>query len=150
MGKGPIAGQHDGAAFTVSVHCAENFPARKAASDRDIALPRGTGNDAYLQALESELPALLDRARPELVLYGSGVDVHNDDRLGHFQTSDDGLYRRDALVIAAVRERDIPLAGVIGGGYDRDVPLLAARHARHFRAAVDYLAAGAGAKDGAM
>ena len=137
-------------AFTVSVHCAENFPARKAASDRDIALPRGTGDDAYLDALEAELPALLDRARPELVLYDAGVDVHADDRLGHLRISDDGLFRRDAFVIGAVRGRGIPLAGVIGGGYDRDVPLLAARHARLFRAAAAYLAEGAGAKAGAM
>ncbi|MBY8964337.1 histone deacetylase [Algiphilus sp.] len=127
-------------AFTVSMHCAQNFPSRKAASDCDIGLPRETGDGAYLQALHAHVPHLLDRFQPELVLYDAGVDVHRDDRLGHFLLSDAGLYRRDAAVIEMVREREVPLACVIGGGYDRDIAALAARHALLFAAARDALA----------
>ena len=127
-------------AFTVSMHCAQNFPSRKADSDCDIGLPRGTGDATYLQALHAHVPHLLDRLQPELVLYDAGVDVHRDDRLGHFMLSDAGLYRRDAAVIEMVRARDIPLACVIGGGYDRDIAALAARHALLFAAARDALA----------
>ena len=36
---------------TLSVHAASNFPLRKVASDIDIPLPDGTGDDAYLEAI---------------------------------------------------------------------------------------------------
>lgn len=125
--------------LTVSVHCAENFPSRKAASDCDIGLPRGSGDDAYLQAIHGHFPHLLDTTQPELVLYDAGVDVHEADRLGHLRLTDAGLRARDDAVIKMVRDRGLPLAGVIGGGYDRDIAALAARHAVLFQAARAYL-----------
>lgn len=132
--------REDTEVLTVSVHCAENFPSRKAASDCDIALPRGSGDAAYLQAIDDHFPHLLDTTQPELVLYDAGVDVHRDDRLGHLALSDHGLLARDAAVIQMVRDRGIPLVGVIGGGYDRDIDALVARHALLFEAARAYLA----------
>jgi acetoin utilization deacetylase AcuC-like enzyme len=115
--------------FTFSMHCARNFPHRKQTSDLDLALADGLGDDAYLDALKNHLPWLLDRFAPELVIYDAGVDVHVDDRLGHLSLTDTGLARRDHLVIEACRSRSIATACVIGGGYDRDVAALAARHA---------------------
>lgn len=115
---------------TFSIHCEKNFPARKARSTRDVALPPGTGDAAYLAALEAELGPLLDAARPDLVLVQAGVDPHREDRLGRLDLSDDGLLARDALVRAALVGRGIPFAVTLGGGYDADVPRLARRHAR--------------------
>ena len=37
--------------FTFSMHGERNYPVRKIASDLDIALPDGTGDDAYLERL---------------------------------------------------------------------------------------------------
>lgn len=122
-------------AFTFSMHCGDNFPARKQHSDLDIALPRGTSDEGYLAELNTVLPWLLDSVSPDLVLYDAGVDVHIDDRLGHLHLTDAGLMARDVAVISACRERNIPTACVIGGGYDRDLTRLAARHATVFRAA---------------
>lgn len=121
--------------FTFSMHGAENFPARKQRSDRDLALPRGTDDTAYLSALAAELPRLLEAFAPDLVLYDAGVDVHVDDRLGHLALNDAGLARRDAYVLRLCREAGLPVAAVIGGGYDRDLAALAGRHARLHRAA---------------
>jgi len=122
-------------AVTFSMHCAENFPARKQASDRDRALPRGTGDAAYLAALGEELPALLARHRPELVIYDAGADVHAGDRLGHLSLTDAGLAARDEWVIRTCQAHGAAVAAVIGGGYDRDIAALAARHAQLHRAA---------------
>lgn len=122
-------------AFTFSMHCGENFPARKQRSDLDIALPRGTGDTAYLQELDGIVPWLLEHLEPDLVLYDAGVDVHADDRLGYLQLSDDGLRQRDEAVIRACRRRGIATACVIGGGYDHDLDRLARRHALLFEAA---------------
>lgn len=122
-------------AFTFSMHCGDNFPARKQRSDLDIALPRGLDDSGYLHELNSVLPWLLDSVMPDLVLYDAGVDVHADDRLGHLSLSDAGLLARDLAVIGACRARHIPTACVIGGGYDRDLDRLASRHARLLEAA---------------
>ncbi|TGT91485.1 histone deacetylase, partial [bacterium M00.F.Ca.ET.155.01.1.1] len=51
---------------------------------------------------------------------------------------DDGLRARDEMVIGHFRARDIPLCGVIGGGYSADVPALAARHAILFEVAARF------------
>ncbi|MBU1330759.1 MAG: histone deacetylase [Gammaproteobacteria bacterium] len=115
-------------AITVSLHCEKNFPARKAESDWDIPLPMGLGDDDYLKVVDDALNYLLPLYQPDLVLYDAGVDVHKDDALGYLQLTDTGLARRDRAVIEHCLGRDIPVVGVIGGGYDKDRALLARRH----------------------
>ena len=126
-------------AVTCSFHAADNFPARKAVSDIDVPLARGLGDDGYLAELEARLPDALAKARPDLVLYDAGVDVHADDRLGHLALTDNGLRRRDQAVVQTVRAAGVPLAAVIGGGYDRNVEALAARHAILFATAAGFV-----------
>jgi acetoin utilization deacetylase AcuC-like enzyme len=115
--------------ITFSVHCRANFPARKQQSDLDLALDAGIGDADYLAAVDGLLPALLERARPDLVFYNAGVDPHQDDRLGRLDLTDAGLAERERLVLAACRRRGLPLACVVGGGYADDLDVLASRHA---------------------
>lgn len=115
-------------AITVSLHCEKNFPARKADSDWDIPLPMGMGDDAYLQVVDETLDYLLPLYRPDLVLYDAGVDVHKDDALGYLQLTDAGVSARDERVLRHCLGRDIPVMGVIGGGYSKDRQALARRH----------------------
>ena len=123
-------------AVTVSLHCEKNFPTRKARSDWDIALAPGLGDADYLKAVDDALSYLLPLYQPDLVIYDAGVDVHRDDALGLLNLSDEGLAMRDSAVIEHCLGRDIPVVGVIGGGYDKDRALLARRHAHlHFSAA---------------
>lgn len=42
--------------FTLSVHAAANFPARKQQSSLDVALPDGLGDDAYIAAVAEVRP----------------------------------------------------------------------------------------------
>jgi acetoin utilization deacetylase AcuC-like enzyme len=115
-------------AFTLSIHAERNFPARKARSDLDVALPDGVADAAYLDALDAALSAMFDRGRPDLILYQAGVDPHAGDRLGRLALSDDGLEARDRMVMRAARSRGVPLASVLGGGYG-DPDAIARRHA---------------------
>jgi acetoin utilization deacetylase AcuC-like enzyme len=121
--------EHEPAVFTFSIHGEKNFPARKARSDLDIELADGVGDEAYLAALSDALPGLLTNVRPDLVFYNAGVDPHADDRLGRLALSDAGLARRDAYVLETCLAAGVPVAGVIGGGYDPDLEKLAQRHA---------------------
>jgi acetoin utilization deacetylase AcuC-like enzyme len=49
--------------------------------------------------------------------------------------TDSGLYSRDRYVIRECMTRGIPVACVIGGGYDKDIDRLARRHCLLHRAA---------------
>ncbi|MBO9546110.1 histone deacetylase [Caulobacter sp.] len=119
----------DPSVFTFSMHAEKNFPHRKAVSDLDVELADGTGDQAYLEKLEEILPALLGSVRPDIVFFNAGVDPHADDKLGRLSLTDDGLARREAYVLGACLSLEIPVVGVIGGGYDADIDRLAARHA---------------------
>jgi len=115
-------------AITVSLHCEKNFPARKAQSDWDIPLPMGMGDADYLKVVDDALNYLLPLYQPDLVLYDAGVDVHKDDALGYLKLTDQGVAARDESVMRHCLGRDIPVVGVIGGGYSKDRPALARRH----------------------
>ena len=62
--------------FTFSAHAASNFPSRKQSSDCDLPFEDGVEDQAYGAAVGEALPSLLDRFKPELVLYNAGVDPH--------------------------------------------------------------------------
>ena len=115
--------------FTLSVHCEDNWPRRKAVSDQDVGLARGAGDGAYLKTVGAVINDAMEAARPDLVFYNAGVDPHRDDRLGLLDLTDEGLARREALVFEAVLKRGVPVVGVLGGGYSRDLDALAGRHA---------------------
>lgn len=109
-------------AVTISVHCRNNFPFRKARSDVDITLPPGTGDHAYLSLLRQRLDGWLERYRPDLVLFQAGVDGLAADHLGRLSLSRGGLRTRNALVLEAVSERRrIPMVITMGGGYARPI-----------------------------
>jgi acetoin utilization deacetylase AcuC-like enzyme len=120
--------------FTVSAHCSSNFPLHKQHSDVDLGLADGLEDDDYLRSIGDLVPDLLDQVRPDLVLYNAGVDPHRGDRLGRLNLSSEGLLNRDRLVLDACLRRRIPVATVIGGGYD-DLEPLVERHSLVFRAA---------------
>lgn len=122
-----LAGRDDVA--TLSVHSEKNFPARKARSTLDIALPDGTGDDAYIAALAPALDEMIEQVCPNLILYQAGVDVHADDKLGRLSLTDGGIAARDRMVAERARALGIPLASVMGGGYGDDVMAVARRHA---------------------
>ena len=127
--------QNDPSVFTFSMHCGINFPARKQQSDLDVPLAENTGDEAYLDALRSHLPPLLERLQPDIVMYDAGADVHKDDRLGKLALTDEGVFERDRTVLQLCKDGGYPVACVIGGGYSEDMDALIYRHSYLHRAA---------------
>lgn len=125
----------DPSIITCSVHCEKNFPYRKQQSDWDLSLPVTIQDDEYLAEVEQALQCLLNWFQPELVLYDAGVDCHQQDELGHLQLSTDTLLQRDLLVLSSCQQQQIPVAAVIGGGYQRDLAALTQLHLQLFKAA---------------
>jgi acetoin utilization deacetylase AcuC-like enzyme len=130
----------DESVFTLSLHAENNYPFKKENSDLDVALPDGTDDSAYLQALRDALAALFGRFSPQLIIYLAGADPHEGDRLGRLKLTIDGLAERDRVVLGEAHQRGIPVAVTMAGGYGKNIRdtvavhvqtiAIAARHAR--------------------
>jgi acetoin utilization deacetylase AcuC-like enzyme len=109
--------QNDTSVFTLSLYGEKNFPFCKEASDLDVPLPDGCGDDAYMEALETALDHLAQRFAPGLVIYLAGADPFEGDRLGRLKLTFDGLLARDRRVFDWAWQRRVPLAFAMAGGY---------------------------------
>jgi acetoin utilization deacetylase AcuC-like enzyme len=125
----------DPESFTFSMHGRNNFPLRKPPSTLDVPLEDGTGDDAYLAALDANLGAVLDAARADIAFYLAGVDVVAGDRFGRLAMTRAGLRARDRRVVSEARRRGLPLVVLLSGGYAATPRLTADLHAEAHRAA---------------
>ncbi len=116
-------------AYTCSIHCEKNFPARKAISDWDVELSPKMEDEQYLSIVSQTLTQIIHTQQPDFFIYDAGVDIFAQDPLGLLSISTQGIRRRDRLVLDACRDNNIPIMTVIGGGYDDDRLALAMRHA---------------------
>lgn len=126
----------DPSVFTCSLHGANNYPFRKARSSLDIALPDGTDDAAYLTALHTHLPTLLERFQPQMVWYLAGVDPYQGDQLGRLALSLDGLRQRDAYVLHTCRHAGLPVVTTMGGGYAAQMEDIVEAHCNTVRLAL--------------
>lgn len=127
--------QDNNQVFTVSIHGEKNFPHRKQVSDMDFALPKGTDDEVYLDTVEQAFELAINCAQPDAVIYDAGVDVHINDDLGHLNITTQGVYQRDSYVFNRCHELNLPIAAVIGGGYQRDIAKLVDVHMQLFKVA---------------
>jgi acetoin utilization deacetylase AcuC-like enzyme len=121
--------------YTVSIHGEKNFPYRKQLSDLDFGLAKGTKDEEYLEVVEQALDMAINYSSPDAVIYDAGVDIHINDDLGHLDISTSGVYTRDKLVFDKCDALGLPIAAVIGGGYQRDIDALVDVHLQLYRAA---------------
>ena len=125
----------DASVFTFSMHGDKNFPFKKEASDLDVPLADGTGDDEYLSLLQLHLTAVLNRHQPDFVFYLAGADPFEGDRLGRIKMTIDGLRRRDEIVMEACTRARLPIAISMSGGYANDVDAIVTIHTNTIRVA---------------
>jgi acetoin utilization deacetylase AcuC-like enzyme len=121
--------------FTFSMHGEKNYPIRKEKSDLDIGLPDGTGDNVYLNTLNEILPMLIEKAKPDIIFYQSGVDVLATDKLGRLSLTQEGCKQRDEVVMNLANKRQIPLCVSMGGGYSPLMADVINAHANTYRVA---------------
>jgi acetoin utilization deacetylase AcuC-like enzyme len=92
-----------------------------------------------LQVLREVLPPLMERLRPELVMYNAGVDVHGEDSLGKMSLTNAGIKQRDSFVFATCAKYGAPVAAAIGGGYEPNHEHIVDRHLLLHQAAAEHL-----------
>ena len=120
--------KNDKNVFTFSMHCKSNYPAKKSKSDLDIELKDKIEDEEYLKILKKNI-IYLNKINFDFVFYIAGVDVHYDDKLGKLKLTDNGIDRRDRIVIENFFSKKIPLCGVLGGGYNKSFSKLIELHA---------------------
>lgn len=107
----------DPTVHTFSVH-ARNWEPPEAVESTSIELGSGVGSAAYLEAVREALPPLVQRFRPELVVYLAGCDPAAGDPMGDWKVDAAAMLERDLLVTREVqRAGSPPLVIVLAGGY---------------------------------
>tara|TARA_B000000437_G_scaffold41815_1_gene29114 strand:+ start:522 stop:1418 length:897 start_codon:yes stop_codon:yes gene_type:complete len=119
--------KNDKDVLTFSMHCASNYPAKKSKSDMDIELAENTEDEEYLNILFRNLK-ILNQNKYDFIFYVAGVDIHCEDRLGKLKITDAGVNKRDQIVIDNFNRKNIPLCGVLGGGYNKSFEKLIELH----------------------
>ena len=113
--------------FTFSMHSKTNYPAKKSTSDLDVELEDNLEDQIYIKILKHHLIEL-NKENFDYVFYIAGVDIHFNDRLGKLKISDEGIKERDEIVTENFFSKGIPLCGVLGGGYNKDIKKLVELH----------------------
>ena len=123
--------------LTFSMHCASNYPAKKSKSDIDIELKDQMEDEEYLNILHKNLKEL-NKNKYDFVFYVAGVDVHFEDRLGKLKITDEGINKRDQIVIENFYSKNTPLCGVLGGGYNKSFEKLIELHSMLHKNCANY------------
>ena len=100
---------------------------------RNVPLPFGTPRAEYLAAFRSNLEAMADQVRPELVILSAGFDAHAEDPVGSLglEVEDFEAMTKDVLAVAEAHAGG-RLVSVMEGGYN--VSILAGCVAAHLEA----------------
>lgn len=110
----------DPTVHTYSIHN-ESWGSAQAVASTSIALGDNVTDETYLGTLLKTLPEVFAQTRPGLVIYLAGTDPAVDDELGNWEISPRGMLVRDQFVIEIARRKNrrMPIAVVLGGGYGR-------------------------------
>ena len=96
-------------------------------SNLDIELEDNTGDREYLETV-SNLLKKIQSMKFDFVFYVAGVDVHENDRLGKLKITEEGIQKREEMVINHFFKDSLPLCGVLGGGYNKNFEKLVELH----------------------
>ena len=80
----------------------------------------------------------LNQSKYDFVFYIAGVDIHHNDRLGKLKITDEGINKRDQIVIENFYSKNIPLCGVLGGGYNNSFDKLIELHSMLHKNCAEY------------
>ena len=113
--------------YTISIHSKKNYPLIKQKSDQDIEVEDDITDEEYLNTVSKSLE-IVNKMNFDFVFYVAGVDIHKNDKLGKLNISTEGIVEREKMVIKNFYKNNVPLCGVLGGGYNKDFDHLVYLH----------------------
>lgn len=123
--------QHDSSIKSLSIHMADSWPLDSGAPDSPWFIPsdveigiKANQENSYLPRLEEGLHKLEAMGKPDLAIVVQGSDPYEKDRLpsaSFLKLTKEQMLERDLLVYNFLKERGIPQAYVMAGGYGEHV-----------------------------
>lgn len=129
--------REDRRVFTYSIHVEKNYPTIKEPGNLDVGLPRWVSGSDYLVRLQETLPQAVEAFEPDLAVWISGADPHENDRFGQMRLTSADLDLRDRFVVSLCRDSEVPLTVLYGGGYNRTPGMTARLHANAVKTAFE-------------
>ena len=102
---------------------------------RSVPLRAGIRGAEHLDLLARHLPAAIERAQPDVVLFQAGADPYREDPYSPLDLTHDDLRARDAYVFEVCAAKGVPVMWVLAGGYTPDVSKVVEVHVNTCRAA---------------
>ena len=81
----------------------------------------GSDRGVLMEALDQNLGWLIEKERPDILLYQAGADPLRDDPYSPLNLSHEDLMERDRMVFEFAKSNDLPVAWVLAGGYSKDI-----------------------------
>ena len=81
----------------------------------NVPLPAGTGDDVYEKVYSEELPPLIERFDPDIIMVSAGYDLHMDDPLTYLNVSTEGIGK---IVESILKTKNVPFLFMLEGGYN--------------------------------
>jgi len=117
----------DDSVFYFSSHQSFAYPGTGAETDKGegkgegytanfFMMPESTDNE-LLDIYENDLPPLIEKFNPDIILVSAGYDLHESDPLAALNITTDGIRK---MVRGILNTKDIPFVFFLEGGYDVD------------------------------
>jgi acetoin utilization deacetylase AcuC-like enzyme len=112
----------DKSVFTFDIYQIDNYPYWKEKESLGIGFygDENVDDKKYLDTLREHLYHCVRTFRPDIVFYLAGADPYEDDTLGGFGLTKEGLTERDRYVIGTLLKENVGVCVVPAGGYARD------------------------------
>lgn len=102
-----------------------------------VPLHDGLRGEELFDILKKNLPRILSRGTPDIILYQAGADPLRDDPYSPLDLGLEDLRERDRIVFDFAKHHGIPLAWTLAGGYARDISTIVNAHVGTFEACLD-------------
>jgi len=115
----------DSSVFYFSTHQEMNFPGT--GDPKETGIDKGEGftfnyeleydsfDEDILKVYTEQLPALVEKFNPDIILVSAGYDIHKRDRLGGLNITTQGIKE---LVSEILKLKDVPYIFMLEGGYN--------------------------------
>lgn len=115
----------DDSVFYFSSHQAYAYPGTGAESDKGqgigegytanfLMMPESTDSE-LLDIYENDLPPLIDKFKPDIILVSAGYDLHESDPLAYLNITTEGIRKMVRIILDSA---DVPFVFFLEGGYD--------------------------------
>jgi acetoin utilization deacetylase AcuC-like enzyme len=101
-----------------------------------LPVPNGSSGAQYLRLIQEHAARAVESYQPDIILYQAGADPYREDPYSPLDVGLEDLYERDQMIFSLAKEKRIPIAYVLAGGYTKDISKIVEVHLNTYKAAL--------------